>query len=143
MIPYKSVHFIGVLTPEMASLAAYSKQLNLHVSASDDHRDTVYLPSIIKIGVEFFDIFAETNVNRAIELVVVSRFFDLRHPEVAAATRLNIPVMSEIDYIKLISQNRAGVAILGDYEAKLTAALLSHVWNQADIPINALTMSVP
>ena len=140
MIPYKSVHFIGVLTPEMASLATYTAFQNIQVTASDDHRDSVFLPRLLKAGIAFHDMFAQLNISRSIELVVLSRYADVRHIEAETATRHNIPIMLEVDYMKLISQEQPCLAILGDdYQTRLTAAILECIWREAHIPVNALT----
>jgi UDP-N-acetylmuramate-alanine ligase len=42
MVPTGSIHFIGVLTPEMASLALFCLKQGCVVTGSDDHNDRLY-----------------------------------------------------------------------------------------------------
>lgn len=130
MIPYRSVHFVGVLTPEMAGLALYTRQAGVVVSGSDDHSDTFMTPVLKEAGIKFFAAFGQETVPATTELVVVSRYYDEKHPEVIGATKAKIPVMLEADYTKLVSERHKRVSVLGDYESRLTATWLLHVWRE-------------
>lgn len=142
MIPYRSVHFVGVLSPDMAALALYTTQSGIRVTASDDHNDSLYLPELEKAGVQFFDMFAQTNIQKSTELVVLSSYYDERHCEATVAANARIPIMTAIDYAKLISEQSQRLAIVGDYEGPIIATMLAHVWNQAYMPIKGLTKTV-
>lgn len=142
MIPYRSVHFIGVLTPEMASLAMYTARLDIRVTASHDMSDSIYLEPLRAAGVSFFDMYAQVNVTKSTELVILSRYYDMRHIEADAALKLKIPVLSETDYAKLISEGTQRVALLGEYESRIIATFLHHVWQHGHIPHRSLTGTV-
>lgn len=142
MIPYRSVHFIGVLTPEMAGLALYTRQAGVVASGSDDHRDTLFLPALETAGVTFVSPFAAENVPTHAELVVVSRYYDDKHPEVVAAIKAKLPVMLESDYTKLISDRHKRVSVLGDYESRLIATWLLHVWREIHEEVEGIPQTV-
>ncbi len=144
MIPYRSVHFIGVLTPEMAGLALYTRQAEVVVSGSDDHADTLFTPVLQAAHVTLYKSFSPDTVPANTELVVVSRYYDEKHSEVVAATKAKIPVMLEAEYTKLVSERHKRVSVLGDYESRLIATWLLHVWHEihqevAGIPQTILT----
>ncbi len=142
MIPYRSVHFIGVLTPEMAGLALYTRDAGLRVTGSDDHTDTLFYPALDAAGVDFITPFKENNVPSHAELVVVSRYYDEKHPEVIAATKAKIPVMLEAEYVKLVSERHKRVSILGDYESRPIATWLLHVWREIHQEVSGIPQTI-
>ncbi len=140
--PPHSLHFIGVLTPEMASLASYALKSGASASGSDDHRDSLYLSSLLAAGLRFCDTFNQHNIASTTQGVVISRYYDARHPEYLAAAKAKIPLMTEAEYGRQITQNSRRVAVLGEYEGPLVATWLHHVWRQAHVSVQALTHSV-
>ncbi len=142
MEPYQSIHFTGVLSPEMASLAMYMARRHGKVSGSDDHGDTLFAPALEKAGVTFFDMFAQTNVSKTTDLLVLSRYYDAKHPEVVEATKHKIPVMLETDFLKLVLGDRRRLAVLGRYEAPLITGLLDHTWHSGHTMVESLTKVV-
>ncbi len=133
-----SLHFIGALTPEMMSLIQWCHQQGNRISASDDHSDLVYTPILHALGVQVFDMFAQTNISRTTDCVVVSRYYDTRHPEVVAAEKLLIRVVTETEFLKEIVGTQRLTALVDEYDGALTATWLSHVWQACHIPVNAL-----
>jgi UDP-N-acetylmuramate--alanine ligase len=142
MISYQSVHFVGVLAPEMASLAFFSVALGIQVSGSHDVSQSIYLDELKKAGVTFYDMYAQVNIGKSVDLIVISHYYDLRHVEAEAGLKLKIPVMSETDYAKLVSEDCRRLAILGDYEAKIVASFLAHTWQNARVPVRGLTSTI-
>lgn len=142
MLPYKSVHFIGVLTPQMASLAVFTARLGIKVTASDDHTDTVFSPVLEQVEVRCFDMFAQVNIAQSVDLVVVSPFYDNRHVEVVAAGQLSISVVTAMEYTKLLAHSTHQLVVLDDYEGPLVASYLTHILRQGHVPINSLTSTV-
>ncbi len=138
----RSLHFIGALTPEMVSLINYSVKRGDKVTASDDHTDKLYAPVLASLGVTFFDMFAQTNVSRTTDCVILSRFYDVRHSEVMAAQNLAIPVLSENDFTKEIVASHRLLAVLDDYDGALTATWLHHVWQLCHVPSSLLAHTI-
>lgn len=142
MIPYQSVHFVGVLTPEMASLACYTAKLNIRVSGSCDGSQSIYIEPLRSVGVTVYEMFAQVNVGKHIELVVISRYYDMRHIEADAALKAQIPVVSETDYIRLIMNDKPAIIFLGEYESRLAASYLSVLFAAANNQASSLTTTV-
>ncbi|HEY1074672.1 MAG TPA: cyanophycin synthetase [Patescibacteria group bacterium] len=142
MIPYRFIHFVGALSPDVAALAVYTAQSGIKVTASDDHNDNLYAPALQAAGVEFFDMFAQTNIQKTTELVVLSPYYDDKHIEAVVALNAKIRVITAIDYAKLLSEQAQRLAIVSDYEGPIIATLLAHVWNQAYMPIRGLTKTI-
>lgn len=137
----QSIHFVGILSSSMASLAMAARRAGAGVSGSDDHADTLYTPVLESAGVRLFDMFAQTNIHK-VDTVVLSRFFDLRHTEVMAAEKLGIPVVHETDFTKTLIADRNTVAVLGPYDGPLITTWLSHVWQQAHMSADTLCHTV-
>lgn len=125
----------------MASLAINAVMAGCKVSGSDDHSDTLFSPVLAEAGVRLYDLFAQATISNQ-DLVVVSRFFDSRHPEIMAAEKHKIRVVTETEYTKQIIGDRPTLAVLGSYEGPLICAWLSHVWLQARLDYQGLTHCV-
>ncbi len=142
MIPYRFVHFTGVLTSEMASLALYTAQLGVKVSASDDHSQSIYAEPLKAAGVTFYDMFAQVNITKQVELVVLSPYYDRKHPEGLAAEGLKIPIMTATEYEAFVSHDTQRMVVLDEYEAPLIATFLSHMLHQGHVSLHSLTKSI-
>jgi UDP-N-acetylmuramate--alanine ligase len=142
MIPYQSVHFIGVLTPEMASLASYVAKLKIRVSGSAETNQSQYIDTLRSLGVTLFEMFSQLNIGKHVELVVLSRYYDMRHVEADAALKLKIPVISETDFLRLLSEGKERIVLLGNYESRLAATFLSIIFASGGIPAQSLTTTV-
>lgn len=142
MIPYRFVHFIGVLTPEMTSLALYTAAMGIKVSASDDHELSIYTSPLRAAGVVLYDMFAQVNITSQVDLVVLSAYFDRKHPEVIAAESQKIQVMTATEFASFISHDTKRMVVLDEYEAPLVATFISHVLQQGHIPLQSITNSI-
>lgn len=143
MISYQSIHFVGVLTPEMASLALYTAKHKIRVSASCENSQSIYLEPLREAGITVFEMYAQVNIAKHVELIVLSRYYDMRHIEADAALKLKIPVISEIDYIQLITEGKQLIALLGEYESRLSATFLAEIYSAGHIPAHSLTATIP
>ncbi len=133
-----SIHFVGVMNSSMASLAMMARLNGHRVTGSDDHIDSLYAPVLEQAGVKLFDMFAQANINQP-DLVVVSRFFDDRHPEYLAASATGVPIIRETDYLSQIIGEKPIEAVLGMYEAPFISAWLLHVRSAAGKAVCGLT----
>lgn len=142
MISYQSIHFVGILTPEMASLAYYTAKLNVRVSGSCENSQSIYLEPLRSAGITIYDMFAQVNVPAHVELVVLSRYYDMRHIEADVALKAQIPVVSETDFIRLVMNNKPAIVLLGEYESRLAATYLTEIFLAAGIEVSSLTTTV-
>ncbi len=142
MIPYRSVHFVGILQPDMASLACFTASHGLRVTGSDDHEDSLLVEPLLKKKIHLFDMFSQNNISQKIDLVVVSSYYDNRHVEVSAAQKLRIPIMSSTEFIKEISQDHKRIVVFNEYEAPVIATYLQYVLQRGHFFLNALTQTV-
>ncbi len=137
MIPYRAVHFVGVLLPEMASLAAFTAQNQVRVTASDEESHPLWQAALERVGVTFYSTYTSTNLSKVTDLVVVSPYYDQRHPEVAAASEQKIHVMSATEYWRDITQEYRRMVVLDEYDGPLVATYLSSLFQQVHQPVNS------
>lgn len=143
LVPYRSIHFVGILNYEMAGLVFYCLKSGCKVSGSDDRENPELTQLYQQSGVTCFDMFAQTNISKSMELIVLSPYYDTKHTEAVTAARQQIPVISATDFIKEITARFQRLAILGSYEGPLIGAWLSCVMNQAHITTNELLHALP
>jgi UDP-N-acetylmuramate--alanine ligase len=83
--------------------------------------------------------FAQTNIGKTTELVVLSRYYDDKHIEATTAIKQKLTVITETELTKQLSDTRKRIAVLGEYESPVLSAWLAHVWHGGHIPVQALT----
>lgn len=140
MVPYRSIHFAGIMNPLMCGLATYAAQAGVKVTASDDHPHALYLQVLERAGITAYDMFSQLHVVKSVELVVLSPYLDERNVEVTSAQKQNITVMTAIDFLREIMGTLPRVITLGDYEAPLMSRWLAHVWKQAHMAIASFSV---
>lgn len=137
----KLIHFVGIMSPSMASLAVMASLQGHRVTGSDDSFDGLIAAQLESKGVKLFDMFAQANINNP-DLVVVSRFFDDRHSEVNAAKSSQVRTVSETEYLREVVGEQKIQAVLGNYEGPIIAAWLSYVYKLAGLPTTSLTSAI-
>jgi UDP-N-acetylmuramate--alanine ligase len=135
MVPYRSIHFAGVMNPLMCGLATYAAKSGVKVTASDDHPHALYQKTLEDAGITVHDMFSQLHVAKSIELVVLSPYLDERNVEVTSAQKQSISVMMAVDFLREIMGQLPRVITLGDYEAPLMSRWLAHIWKQSHMPI--------
>lgn len=137
MPPQGTIHFVGVMSPTLASLALFCARYT-RVTASDDHRDPVVAPLLEQAGVILYDMFAQTNITKQVSTIVVARYYDDRHPELVAAKQHDVRVVTEVAFMQELSEPYRRIAVLTNYDGPLIAEWLKHVWNMGHIPSTGL-----
>ncbi len=133
----KHVHFVGVGGISMSGLAAYLLARGYRVSGSD-LKDSPLVRRLVDQGLAFYRGHAAEHVNGA-DLVVYTAAVKESNPELAAARRAGIPVMTRAELIgTLMEQARFGVAVAGTHGKTTTTALIALALVRAGLDPTAL-----
>ena len=123
-----TVHFVGVGGVSMYSLARLTMLLGAKITGSDREsnertKELVLLGASVSIGH-----FSE-NVNGA-NLVVYTHAIQEDNPELSAALKLGIPIVSRAEYMgALMTKYQARIGVSGSHGKSSTVAMLDAIFS--------------
>lgn len=129
----KKIHFIGIKGVAMAGLALICQQRGHDVAGSDVAEKFITDAALDDAGITVYQSFAAENLNWAPELVVVGASWGIENPEVAAAAKKKLPVITDSVLRGLLSREKKTIAVTGVHGKTTTTALLAHIFNQAGL----------
>jgi UDP-N-acetylmuramate--alanine ligase len=138
----KRVHFIGIGGIGMSGLARILFKSGYIVTGSDIKNTNLIRKlksSKIKINIGH-----DAKYIKGKEIVIYSSSIPKDNPELAAAEKEGIPVLSRGQLLALLMNKKKGVAVTGTHGKTTTSALLSYVFLQAGLdPTFSIGAEVP
>lgn len=127
----KLIHFVGIGGVGMSGIAEVLINLGYQVSGSDlqanaNTRRLADLGARVQIGHEAENV-------KGVEVVVISSAVDTANPEVAAARKQKIPVVSRAEMLAELMRFRYGIAVAGTHGKTTTTSLTASVLAEADL----------
>lgn len=135
-LPPKHVHFVGIGGIGMSGLAKVMRKLGYAVSGSDAKASRT-LEELFREKVLCHVGHAEEYLREA-DLVVISSAVSDENPEVVAARRQGIPVISRAQMLGYLMNSGRGIAIAGTHGKTTTTALISYLLTEAGLDPTAL-----
>ena len=122
---YKVIHFVGIGGIGMSGIAEVLANLGYDVTGSDlKESDTTKRLSAMGIRVHIGH--REENIDSA-HVVVVSSAVSGDNPEVAAARRINVPVIPRAEMLAELGRLKYGILVAGAHGKTTTTSLISTV----------------
>lgn len=127
MFEAKFIHFIGLLDPEMVSLALIARQRGIKVSGSDERYRPMARQVAEAAGIMVYDGFSSDNVDKQVDLVILSRYYDVGCPEAGKAQKLGATVITQQAALLSILEHKELVGVVGSYGKSTVASLIKQV----------------
>jgi len=127
----RRIHFIGIGGTGMSGIAEVLLNLGYIVSGSDQGQNAV-TERLKGLGAEVFKGHQADHVE-GVEVVVVSTAIQRGNPELDAALRLKIPVISRAEMLSELMRFRYGIAVAGTHGKTTTTSLVASVLAEADL----------
>jgi len=136
------VHFIGIGGSGMSPLAHIMSGLGWRVSGSDI-RYSPHLADLAAIGAQVYQGHDPSVVQGAARVVVSAAVPD-GDPELVAARRLGIPVVTRAELLGEIMRPRRGIAVTGTHGKTTTSAMIALIMEEAGLdPTVAVGAGLP
>ena len=142
MNPSNSYFFIGVAGVGMCAIAQYLSGKGYSISGSDRQFAAAEVPKVKhqleEAGVKCF---AQdgSGVVDGLTAVVVSTAIEDSNPDLAAAKKLNIPVMHRSEMLAQISKNAKTVAVSGTSGKSTVTGMIYHILDYAGLQPSVMT----
>lgn len=127
----RRIHFIGIGGTGMSGIAEVLLNLGYQVSGSD-LGDNAATRRLVGQGATVYRGHEPANVQSA-EVVVVSTAINRANPELDAALKLRIPVISRAEMLSELMRFRYGIAVAGTHGKTTTTSLTASVLAEAGL----------
>jgi UDP-N-acetylmuramate--alanine ligase len=125
------VHFVGIGGSGMSGIAEVMLNLGYQVQGSDLKTNT-QVQRLGGLGAKIFIGHAEHNIS-GVDAVVVSSAVDETNPEVAAARKERLPVVSRAEMLAELMRFRYSIAVAGTHGKTTTTSLVASVLAEAKL----------
>lgn len=127
----KSAHFVGLKGIGMAALACIAQDYGIKVSGSDINDYFVTDKLIKKRRFDYRHCFSVKNIQSP-DLVIYSAGHDgARNIEVLTAQKKRIPILTQAEFLGLMTAGKKVIAVAGVGGKSTTAAILAYIFQQA------------
>ncbi|KEY91128.1 UDP-N-acetylmuramate--L-alanine ligase [Candidatus Photodesmus blepharus] len=127
----KSIHFVGIGGAGMSGIAEVLLNEGYHISGSDVN-ETSIISRLISKGAIFYLDHQASNIGKA-SVVVVSTAISKQNPEIIAARKRCVPVVSRAEMLAELMRFRHGIAIAGTHGKTTTTALVTQIYSEAGL----------
>ncbi|AKZ66048.1 UDP-N-acetylmuramate--L-alanine ligase [Candidatus Palibaumannia cicadellinicola] len=127
----KYIHFIGIGGVGMGGLAEVLASQGYQISGSDLAPNAITQELIAK-GVKIIFNHSPENINQA-NIVVVSSAISANNPEIIAAKKKHIPVITRAEMLAELMRLRHGIAIAGTHGKTTTTAMVASIYVEAGL----------
>jgi UDP-N-acetylmuramate--alanine ligase len=136
------IHMVGIKGVGMTALTEILVSRGAHVSGSDTP-EVFYTDAILKnLEVPYYEEFLASHITEELDLVIHSAAYaGDTNPELTAASRLNIPIMSYPEALGVLSKEADASGIAGVHGKTTTTALTGTILKRLKLPVTVLVGS--
>lgn len=116
----------------MSALAQISAQIEEAIITGSDVEESFFTDTVLKRAQIPVLGFSPSNVENA-DLVVASAAYTDKHPEIARALELNIPVLTYPQYLGRLLSKKRGISVTGTHGKTTTTAMIGLVMLQTGL----------
>lgn len=127
----RNIHFVGIGGVGMCGIAEVLHTQGYSISGSDI-KPSAITERLESLGVDVFFGHSSDNILNA-DVVVVSSAIDSENPELKAAHKLLIPVITRAQMLGEIMRFRYSIAVSGTHGKTTTTSLISTILSQAGV----------
>jgi len=128
-LPWHSFHFVGMGGIGMSGLAEILLELGYKVSGSDIN-DSALLRRLSNKGSKVYIGHRAEQINDA-EVVIFSSAIKQDNPEIIAARKKNLLILSRGELLALLMSQKRGIAIAGTHGKTTTSAMIATILEKA------------
>lgn len=121
----KRIHLIGIGGSGMCGIATILTQIGYCVTGSDIRKNNS-IQYLLKLGVKIFFKHCCENVNQ-VDMIVKSSAINSNNPELEAAKRLGIPIITRAEVLSELMRYKYSIAIAGTHGKTTTTAMLTSI----------------
>lgn len=125
------VHFVGIGGVGMSGVAWILLNQGYKVTGSDLLKNTI-ITQLIRFGVQIFFEHKEKNIQNS-SVVVFSSAISKNNPEIVAAKKLGIPVISRAEMLSELMRYHYGIAISGTHGKTTTTSMIVDIYKKAKL----------
>ncbi len=130
----KHIHCVGIKGVGLTALALCVQDLGINVTGSDVEEEFVTDETLKKRGISWNVGFDEKHLEPRPDLVVTTGAHGgLNNPEVLAAKKLGIPVMTHEEALSAITQGREVIAVCGVGGKSTTSTMIATIFDVAGL----------
>ena len=136
----RHIFLVGIKGTGMAALAEILLRAGVHLIGSDTD-ERFYTDAILaQLGITVIEDFAPERITNKIELVIHSSAYSPDdHPQLVAARRKGVPILSYTEALGSISRQTPTIAVAGAHGKTTTTALIGTMAQAAKLPSTVLT----
>jgi UDP-N-acetylmuramate--alanine ligase len=124
----RKIYFIGIKGVGMTAIAQVLKLRGAEVTGSDTHEKFFTDEVLAKSGIKFYEGFDTSNLAaEKPDLVIYSTAYTEENPELAAARKMGVAVLSYPEALGQILKEGFGIAVSGTHGKTTTTAMLGFV----------------
>lgn len=127
----KHIHFVGIGGIGMSGLAIVLANEGYRISGSDLVSNKI-IDHLITLGAKIYFNHHAENINNA-NLIVVSSAVPKNNPELIAAQKYYIPIISRAEMLAEIMRFRYGIAISGTHGKTTTTSMIVSIYEDAGL----------
>ena len=120
------IHFIGIGGIGLSAIARYLKRCGFDVQGSDIQK-TPLIEKLQKEGINVFIQQKEENITNDIDTVVYTAVAKKNNPEITAAKRKGIKILSRREFLPFILNDKKVISVCGAHGKSTTTAILASV----------------
>ncbi len=125
------IHFIGISGIGMSGIAELMQDKGYKIQGSDISLND-NTKRLKKKGIKFFLGHKKQNIKNA-DVIVFSSAIKNNNPEIKAALKKKIPVVTRADMLAELMKNKKSIAIAGSHGKTTTTSLVGNIFSQADL----------
>ncbi len=140
----RNVYCIGIKGVGMTALAQLLSAQGKNVSGSDT-AERFFTDDVLRhAGIKFHEGFESRHLEGGADVVIRSTAYGNEHPEVAAALKRGLPVLTYPEALGELTAERKSVAVAGSHGKTTITAMLAYVLKAANLSPSAIVgSSVP
>lgn len=124
----KKIYVIGIKGQGVAAVVQILIGMGIEVSGSDTDEKFSTDEVLQKLGVKYFEKFAQENIPADVDLVLYSTAYNAENNvEFKSAQEKNIPMMSYPQMLAELFNQKYGIAVCGTHGKTTTSAMLAYV----------------
>lgn len=124
----RKIYIIGIKGSGIVGVVEMFLAMGIEVTGSDTHEKFFTEQVLQKLGVKYFEEFAEKNIPEDADLVVYSTAYqEDNNVEIIEAKKRNLPMISYPEILGELFNQKYGIAVCGTHGKTTTSALLADV----------------
>ncbi len=137
----KNIHFIGIGGIGVSAIARMMMLAGKNVSGSDTTRSRI-TDALKGLGARIFIGHKEGNIAKNTDLIIYTVAVLKTNPELVAAKKRGIPVLTYPEALGLVSRDKYTIAVSGTHGKTTTTAMIAHVLTKAGFHPTAVVGSL-